>query len=99
MVGLVLMLGLQLTGVSCLDDWQATVPSLFDKAVYGTGVMAELSGCDGPRDDGCPCHLAFVSVASGSLTVISPVILSEITLPATPPTPRPFTLFRPPLHV
>lgn len=98
-VGFVVMLVVQLTGVSCLADWQLSMASDLPTAVHATGTTADLSGSEGHSDDGCPCHLAFVSVQTGIAQVISPVFLSAVTLPAAPPILRPFTLFRPPLQV
>ncbi len=92
------MLGLQLTGAGCLEDWQISMSSDFQVAIHTAGITADLSGIEESADDGCPCHLAFVSVKAGSDQMISPVVLSDTTPPDAPPIPRPYTLFRPPLH-
>lgn len=97
-MGLVMILGVQLTGVSCLEDWQLPASPVTQGTVHTSGITTDLSGLEGPTDDGCPCHLAFVSVKTGTGQVISPVVLSAMTLPDGPPIPRPFTLFHPPLR-
>lgn len=58
LIGLVLLLGIQLTGLTCLDEWQ----------VGPTAAHAEIAD-DSPSpdapvlDDGCPCHVVFQSVS------------------------------------
>lgn len=97
-MALAVILGVQLTGVSCLEDWHLPMASDVRAAFHTAGITAGLLGLEESIDDGCPCHLAFISVKTGSRQMISPVILSAISLPNAPPIPWPFTLFHTPLQ-
>lgn len=69
LIGLVFLLGVQLTGLTCLDEWQVTNHSIQAEIVRGSA-SPEAS----VLDHGCPCHFVFQSV---SLTV--PESLSLLT--------------------
>jgi hypothetical protein len=62
---LVMLLGLQLSGLSCLDDWRTGHSTEF--TLLGTDHSA--SSPDGTElgADGCPCHLLFSSSPQSSL--------------------------------
>jgi len=90
-VGLILLLGAQLTGLSCLEDFSAS--SVSDSAQI-TGVAA-VSG--EVAADTCPCHLAFVSILAGGYQVSHPISLIDRLVPGTAPLTPPFSLFHPPL--
>jgi hypothetical protein len=96
-VGLIVLLGVQLTGLSCLDEWRLGVssgsmldnPRITDGAI-GSGEVA---------DDSCPCHLAFVSIPTDAHQVSHPVSFIDRHFPVTPPLVSPFSLFHPPLNL
>jgi hypothetical protein len=95
-VGLIVLLSAQLTGLSCLDEWRlaASADSVFD-TVQITGAVPSSGGL---TDDGCPCHLAFVSIPSDAHQVSYPVSLIDPAVPITTPLVPPFSLFHPPLN-
>ena len=96
-IGLILLLGVQLTGLSCLEEWRIAslagsvfeTPQITDVTV-GPGVLAE---------DGCPCHMAFISVLSDVSQPSHPVSFIEPGVPGTPPLRPPFVLFHPRLSL
>lgn len=94
-LGLILLLGVQLTGLSCLNEW-AMVSSAGNLVVHGqvSGPAAE-TGQSG--DDGCPCHLAFMSVLSKTFQVSCPVDLIGPDAPAAYAPAHPSLPFHPPL--
>ena len=79
--GLIVFLGIQLTGLSCLDDWQIASPA-GDLAVHNQ-VSSAAIGTDQSGDDGCPCHLAFMSMLSNAGEVSCPIHLIDPGAPAT----------------
>lgn len=97
LIGLILLLGIQLTGLSCLYEWQSVLP-LASPALsnqHATGV-----GDPNVRtSDGCPCHLAFVSVLSAAPEVACPVTLIDLRAPATWALGNPSLPFHPPLSL
>src|SRR5262245_46463679 len=72
-IGLILLLGVQLTGLSCLGEWPIaeSAGSLLD-AHQITGDAPESEGL---ADDGCPCHMVFVSILSSASQPSHPVSL------------------------
>lgn len=57
LVGLVLLLGVQLTGLTCLGEWQTgSTASLIATADLPPSPDGTVT------DDGCPCHFVFQSV-------------------------------------
>ncbi len=70
---LILLLAIQLTGLSCLDEWRS-LPSHASLALFqaGTMVASQLG------DDGCPCHLAFVSVPKAAPESCYPIALLDL---------------------
>jgi hypothetical protein len=93
-IGLILLLGAQLTGLSCLDEWPLAIS---DGSEFDTPQIAGVSPSSG--DDGCPCHLAFVSIPSDAHQVSHPVALIDLVVPVTAPLVSPFSLFHPPLSL
>jgi len=96
-IGLILLLGVQLTGLSCLEDWRIAAPTgdLFDTPQI-TGVA---TGPGELVDDECPCHMVFVSILSGAFQPSHPVFAIERGVPVTSPFVSPFLLFHPPLSL
>ncbi len=78
---LILLLAVQLTGLSCLGDWQDAAFSLHSAVHHH--VLSDLSQSTATGDDGCPCHLAFVSALDGDYSVTSPVSPFSAGPPAT----------------
>jgi len=95
--GLILLLGIQLTGLSCLGDWQALMP-LPDRPVQYQ-VDRGSPGDAGLVDDGCPCHLALMSGPGSAYEVSAPPALLDLGAPVTNPSAHTFLLFRPPLSL
>ena len=96
-IGLILLLGVQLTGLSCLEEWRigSLAGSLFDTpqitdVTMGSGALAE---------DGCPCHMVFVSIPSGMSQPSHPVSLIARSAPVLSPLVPPFLPFHPPLSL
>jgi hypothetical protein len=56
-MGLVLLLGVQLTGLTCLDEWQGVIHSAQVEIVDSSPSPEE-----NVLDHGCPCHFVFQSV-------------------------------------
>ena len=67
LIGLVLLLGVQLTGLTCLGEWQVINYSAQAKMVsdspYPEGNVL---------DHGCPCHFVFQSVLLPLPEIMSP---------------------------
>ena len=76
LMGLVLLLGVQLTGLTCLGEWQGGSAAGFVQAL-------DLSPSpDGSvTDNGCPCHVTFQTVSLSPSSVVSPF---TSILPETP---------------
>jgi hypothetical protein len=96
-IGLTLLLSVQLTGLSCLEEWRIaeSAGSLLDTHQI-TGVTTEPGEL---ADDGCPCHMVFVSILSDASQPSHPVSLIKPGVPGTPPLMPPFVLFHPPLSL
>ena len=92
---LILLLGVQLTGLSCWEELQL-VPTpecvLANPPIPGAAPMTE-----GPVNDGCPCHMAFASAPTWLWNLVSPdsPLITEAS--ASPPAVPPITTFHPPL--
>ena len=95
--GLILLLGIQLTGLSCLDEWQdlLLIPGHQIHSQVRTGTPGDV----GLGNDGCPCHLAFVSAPYSTHELSAPPSLLNPGAPVTNPSAHPFLLFRPPLSL
>ena len=96
-IGLILLLGVQLTGLSCLEDWRIAAPA---GSVLDTQQIAGVAIAPGElANDGCPCHMVFVSILSGASQPSHPVSLVELGVPGTSPLMPPFLPFHPPLSL
>ena len=91
---LILLLGIQLTGLSCLDD--SVSGARFSSSVPPYTIDSP-STEDPSGDDGCPCHLAYLSSprhvrdnSSPMVPIISGTLLSRAI-------EQPFVPFHPPL--
>jgi len=78
---LVVLLGVQLTGLSCLDEWLSPPlhpsPGLSNQLQVGVASAGQLG------DDGCPCHLAFMSVPKAAPESCYPNSLLDLGAPVT----------------
>ena len=94
---LALILGIQLSGLSCLDELRALSldrgSTLFSQATNSPTLR------DSPADDGCPCHLAFVFTGVKILQASGPVDRTILPVLATAPLAYPALPFRPPLSL
>lgn len=89
-----LLLGVQLTGLTCLGEWQAA-----SLAALVAAVDHAPSPDGGVTDDGCPCHFVFQSV---SLPAPEPLSLLSDGVSLSPSLHVPtfvVFLFHPPLSV
>lgn len=92
---LVLLLALQLTGLSCLGDWHDETFSLHS-ADHHHALSAQPDHAT-PANDTCPCHLAFVSMLGGTFSVENPAALFNASPPAACPCAALTVPFHPPL--
>lgn len=90
-LGLIMLLGIQLTGLDCLDEW-----SLVPAANSSVSQVQPLAGSDGVENDACPCHLIFVSIPSTVLSGSSPSALLGANGPAASPSVDLASPFHPP---
>lgn len=65
--GLILLLGVQLTGLTCLDEWQGPFHSAQIEIVVNSP-----SPEGNVSDHGCPCHFIFQSVSLVVPELLSP---------------------------
>jgi hypothetical protein len=89
MTGFILLLAIQLTGLSCLDEWYPPHASL----TLSTQSLTQTVGMSQTGDDACPCHLAFVSAPKAGSERCYLVSLLDIEVPmaiAPAPTSLPF---------
>ncbi len=94
-MGFILLLAIQLTGLSCLDEWRS-LPSPAWPALWSQSLTQTMdAGQTG--NNGCPCHLAFMSVPKAPPKSCYPIWLLDIGAPTTV-VPGPISLpFHPPL--
>ncbi|MGH7229675.1 MAG: hypothetical protein ACREIH_10755 [Nitrospiraceae bacterium] len=97
LIGLILLLGIQLTGLSCLNEWQSLPP--LASPTLSNQHPTEAGDFDERADDGCPCHLAFMSFLSAAPAVCCPISLSNMGTPATWGNGDPVLPFHPPLSL
>ena len=93
--GLVLLLATQLTGLNCLNDWQHLVHS--PELSLNSQLDGPTPGVDGLGEDGCPCHLAFVSIARNDYEIEAPASILEPSIPVNNLSAYPPLPFHPPL--
>lgn len=67
LIALVLLLGVQLTGLTCLDEWQGAIHSAHAKLISNSP-----SPEGNVLDHGCPCHFIFQSVSLAIPEILSP---------------------------
>ncbi len=95
LIGLILLLGIQLTGLSCLDEWRSVSlhpsPALVNKSLTAIVDVGQRG------DDGCPCHLAFLSVPQTAPECCYPILLLDIEAPTTLVLDHSSLPFHPPL--
>jgi hypothetical protein len=96
-IGLILLLGMQLTGLSCLQEWG--IASLAGSVSDTPQITGVATGPGQLADDGCPCHKVFVSILSGAPQTSHPVSLIERGAPVVSPLVPPFLPFHPPLNL
>jgi hypothetical protein len=97
-IGLILLLGVQLTGLSCLEEWRIAslagsvgdTPQITDVTMESGAPLAE---------DGYPCHMVFVSIPSGVFQPSHPVSIIARGAPIISPVVSPFLHFHPPLSL
>ena len=70
LIGMVMLLAVQLTGMSCLSDF-AVVDRLSTVPITQTQSSEQIERF-APDQDDCPCHLMFQTVTFFSLSLISP---------------------------
>jgi hypothetical protein len=96
-LGLILLLGVQLTGLSCLEEWRIVSPA---GSVFDTPQITDVTMASGAlADDGCPCHMVFVSIPSAVSQPSHPVSFIAPGVPVTPPLVPLFLPFHPPLNL
>ena len=94
-MGLILLLGVQLTGLTCLGEWQVGP----DAALTATASHYTSPDDGVTDDDGCPCHVVFQSVSLAAPEIPSP-ITDDVSLSPTLHVPTFVVfLFHPPLSV
>jgi hypothetical protein len=96
-IGLILLLGVQLTGLSCLEEWRTASPA---GSVVDTPQITDVTmGSGALAEDGCPCHMVFVSIPSGVFQPSHPVSFIAHGVPVISPLVPPFLPFHPPLSL
>ncbi|SLM47833.1 protein of unknown function [Nitrospira japonica] len=94
LLGLIVMLGVQLTGFTCLDEWEiGSTPDLVRIADLSPSPDESFS------DDGCPCHIVFQSASLSTPEIMAP-LADDVIVSATLYVPTFIVvLFHPPLSV
>jgi hypothetical protein len=75
-IALLVLLSVQLTGLSCLDEWHIRTGEFIVLADTGQGTLSPDAGM---CSDGCPCHLLFQSVSLSSVERVSPLTTLLVT--------------------
>lgn len=93
LMGLVVLLAVQLTGLSCLSDFglHSSQGVLLSQSMAASSV----SGLESTAD-GCPCHLLFHTVSGVLTSVVSPFIATYAERPPVAVLVLSRDLFRPP---
>lgn len=95
MTGFILLLAIQLTGLSCLDEWYPSHAS----PTVATQSLTQTVGMSQTGDDGCPCHFVFQSVSAPAPDIIAPLV-DDVWASATLFVPTfVVILFHPPLNL
>jgi hypothetical protein len=94
LIGLLLLLGVQLTGLTCLDEWQGAIHSaqveIVDSSPSPEGNVL---------GHGCPCHFVFQSVLLAVPEILSPRTEDVNSTPSLYVPTFVVFLFHPPLSV
>jgi hypothetical protein len=94
LIVLILLLGVQLTGLTCLGEWQVAIHSTQAEILGGSPATEE-----NVLDHGCPCHFIFQSVSLAVPEILS-LHTNDISLSHTLYVPTfVVSLFHPPLNV
>jgi hypothetical protein len=92
---LTLLLAVQLTGLSCLGDWQDAAFALHSpNHHYAVSAQSDLTGS---IEDGCPCHFSFLSMPRAAYSVENPVVHRDADLGLACPCTVLSVPFHPPL--
>ena len=92
---LVFLLGVQLTGLTCLGEWPLGPAAALVETTNNSSAPDESA----TADDGCPCHFVFQSGSLAAPEILSPLAEDEsLNPPLYVPTFVVF-LFHPPLSV
>ena len=94
LIALVLLLGVQLTGLSCLGEWQGAIQS-----AQAEMVDSSPSPEGNVLDHGCPCHFVFQSVFLPLPEILSPRTDNVSSSPMLYVPTFVVFLFHPPLSV
>ena len=94
LIALVLLLGVQLTGLTCLGEWQ-----LGSTAALVEAADLSPSPDGGVTDDGCPCHFVFQSMSIPAPEILSPLADDVSWSPTVYMPTFVVALFHPPLSV
>src|SRR5437016_6736383 len=79
-IGLILLLGVQLTGLSCLEEeWR--IASLAGNVFDAPQITDVTMGSGAIAEDGCPCHRMFVSIPSAVSQPSHPVSVIARAVP------------------
>ncbi len=94
LIGLVLLLGVQLTGLTCLVEWQGAIHSTQAEIVDNSP-----SPEGNVLDHGCPCHFVFQSVLLAAPEILSPHTDDVNLTPSLYVPTFVVSLFHPPLSI
>ncbi len=81
LVGFIVLLGIQLAGLNCLDDW--AIGSFVGTLPVHELLSGSTNGTDRLIDDGCPCHLSLAPVYRCSIQIGHPFQPNTLDAPAT----------------
>ncbi len=91
-IGLVLLLGVQLTGFPCLGEWQIGSTA---SVVEALDLFPSLDGS--VTDNWCPCHFTFQTVSVSPSSFVSPFTWALLETPTRFVGTFIHSLFRPPV--
>lgn len=94
LIGLVFLLGVQLTGLTCLGEWPLGPTATQVKMTADSPLIPE-----NLTDDGCPCHVVFQSVLLAVPEILSPRTDDVHSTPSLYVPTFVVFLFHPPLTV
>ena len=94
LIGLILLLGIQLTGLTCLGEWELVPGSILSETMDHAP-----SPNGGVTDDGCPCHFVFQSVPLSGPDILSLLAQAVRVSPTLSVPSFVVFLFHPPLSI